>query len=106
MEQKRFQTSCLSHPLDLFLLNNYAYPSNVCRYVRGNTGTIARTCAATRVPLHLVGPLGFELTDSQLKRAGLDYWNSVCVKVHDDWVGGPSMCTHDATRFRAQLKGA
>lgn len=42
--------------------------------IPGNTGTIARTCAATRVPLHLVGPLGFELTDSQLKRAGLDYW--------------------------------
>ena len=42
--------------------------------IPGNTGTIARTCAATRVPLHLVGPLGFELTDAQLKRAGLDYW--------------------------------
>jgi tRNA (cytidine/uridine-2'-O-)-methyltransferase len=53
--------------------------------IPGNTGTIARTCAATRVPLHLVGPLGFTLKDSQLKRAGLDYWNSVCVKVHDDW---------------------
>lgn len=53
--------------------------------IPGNTGTIARTCAATRVPLHLVGPLGFTLEDSQLKRAGLDYWNSVCVKVHDDW---------------------
>ena len=33
----------------------------------------------------MVGPLGFTLDDSQLKRAGLDYWNSVCVKVHDDW---------------------
>ena len=53
--------------------------------IPGNTGTIARTCAASRVPLHLVGPLGFDLTDSQLKRAGLDYWNSVCVRVHDDW---------------------
>ena len=46
--------------------------------IPGNTGTIARTCAASRVPLHLVGPLGFDLTDSQLKRAVLDYWNSVC----------------------------
>ena len=53
--------------------------------IPGNTGTIARTCAAARVPLHLVGPLGFDLTDAQLKRAGLDYWNSVCVRVHDDW---------------------
>ena len=39
-----------------------------------NTGNIARTCAATGVPLHLVGPLGFEITDKHLKRAGLDYW--------------------------------
>ena len=45
--------------------------------IPGNTGTIARTCAASRVPLHLVGPLGFTLEDSQLKRAGLDYW---CVR--------------------------
>ncbi|MEN9207604.1 MAG: TrmH family RNA methyltransferase, partial [Gloeomargarita sp. GMQP_bins_14] len=39
-----------------------------------NTGNIARTCAATRTPLHLIGPLGFELSDRYLKRAGLDYW--------------------------------
>jgi len=53
--------------------------------IPGNTGTIARTCAATQVPLHLVGPLGFTLEDAQLKRAGLDYWSSVCVRVHADW---------------------
>jgi hypothetical protein len=39
-----------------------------------NTGNIARTCAATGVDLHLVGPLGFEIDDKKLKRAGLDYW--------------------------------
>ena len=39
-----------------------------------NTGNIARTCAATGTPLHLVEPLGFEINDRQLKRAGLDYW--------------------------------
>ena len=39
-----------------------------------NTGNIARTCAATRTELHLVGPLGFEISDRYLKRAGLDYW--------------------------------
>ena len=49
-------------------------PWSSSRRRSGNTGTIARTCAATRVPLHLVGPLGFSLEDSQLKRAGLDYW--------------------------------
>lgn len=39
-----------------------------------NTGNIARTCAATGAALHLVEPLGFEITDRNLKRAGLDYW--------------------------------
>ena len=48
-----------------------------------NTGNIARTCAATRTQLHLVRPLGFELTDRCLKRAGLDYWPYVKLQVHD-----------------------
>ena len=39
-----------------------------------NTGNISRTCAATGCALHLVRPLGFEITDQHLKRAGLDYW--------------------------------
>ncbi|SES99665.1 tRNA (uridine(34)/cytosine(34)/5-carboxymethylaminomethyluridine(34)-2'-O)-methyltransferase TrmL [Anaerobranca gottschalkii] len=42
-----------------------------------NTGNIARTCAATNTPLHLVEPLGFSLDDKYLKRAGLDYWDHV-----------------------------
>lgn len=48
-----------------------------------NTGNIARTCAATRTELHLVGPLGFEISDRYLKRAGLDYWPYVKLNVHD-----------------------
>ena len=47
-----------------------------------NTGNIARTCAATHTPLHLVEPLGFRITDRHLKRAGLDYWPSVSIKIH------------------------
>ncbi len=50
-----------------------------------NTGNVARTCAATAVELHLVKPLGFELSDRYLKRAGLDYWPYVHLRVHDDW---------------------
>lgn len=42
-----------------------------------NTGNIARLCAATNTPLHLIEPLGFSLDDRYLKRAGLDYWPSV-----------------------------
>ncbi len=42
-----------------------------------NTGNIARTCAATGARLHLVGPMGFTITDAKLKRAGLDYWHKL-----------------------------
>jgi tRNA (cytidine/uridine-2'-O-)-methyltransferase len=47
-----------------------------------NTGNIARTCAATDTELHLVGPLGFEISDRHLKRAGLDYWPNVNLHLH------------------------
>lgn len=49
-----------------------------------NTGTIARLCAATGSRLHLVGPLGFQLTDAKLRRAGLDYWDGVDLTRHPD----------------------
>jgi tRNA (cytidine/uridine-2'-O-)-methyltransferase len=42
-----------------------------------NTGNVARLCAATRTTLHLIEPFGFKLDDSQLKRAGMDYWQHV-----------------------------
>lgn len=47
-----------------------------------NTGNIARTCAATGTELHLIEPLGFELSDRYLKRAGLDYWQHVPLTIH------------------------
>jgi tRNA (cytidine/uridine-2'-O-)-methyltransferase len=49
-----------------------------------NTGNVARTCAATHTPLHLIEPLGFRLTDRYLKRAGLDYWPHVSLRVFPD----------------------
>ena len=48
-----------------------------------NTGNIARLCACTGARLFLVGKLGFSLSDKYLKRAGLDYWNSVDIKKYD-----------------------
>ena len=48
-----------------------------------NTGNIARTCAATGGKLHLVRPLGFEISDKYLKRAGLDYWDKLEIEMHD-----------------------
>lgn len=49
-----------------------------------NTGNIARLCAATRTPLHIVGAPGFRMDDRTLKRAGLDYWNDVELHRHLD----------------------
>lgn len=48
-----------------------------------NTGSIGRLCLATQTTLHLVKPLGFDISDSQLKRAGLDYWEHLKVVVHE-----------------------
>jgi tRNA (cytidine/uridine-2'-O-)-methyltransferase len=50
-----------------------------------NTGNVGRLCLATRSTLHLVKPLGFLLDDRQLKRAGLDYWDDVDLKVWDSF---------------------
>lgn len=49
-----------------------------------NTGNIARTCAATGSVLHLIRPLGFDISESAVRRAGLDYWHLVDVRVYDD----------------------
>lgn len=49
-----------------------------------NTGNIARTCAVTGCALHLVEPLGFSIDDRQLKRAGLDYWHLLNVRLYPD----------------------
>lgn len=49
-----------------------------------NTGNIARTCAATRSRLHLVKPLGFDISDKAVKRAGLDYWHMVDITVYEN----------------------
>lgn len=81
-----------------------------------NTGNIARTCAATGAPLHLVEPLGFELSDRYLKRAGLDYWPYVDLHVHasieDFWrhakaeggrlIGFSARATHSYTEVNYQ----
>ena len=50
-----------------------------------NTGNVGRLCALTRSRLHLIHPLGFAITDKNLKRAGMDYWQSLDVQQHADW---------------------
>src|SRR5579859_6567851 len=63
-----------------------------------NTGNVARLCAATRSTLHLIEPLGFSLDDTQLKRAGMDYWQHV--QWHR-WPGWPAF--QDRLPARARL---
>lgn len=55
-----------------------------CPEIPQNTGNIARTCAATGAALHLIRPLGFEIDDRKLKRAGLDYWDKLNITYYDD----------------------
>jgi tRNA (cytidine/uridine-2'-O-)-methyltransferase len=50
-----------------------------------NTGNVARLCAATRTTLHLIEPFGFKLDDTQLKRAGMDYWEHVTWRRWPGW---------------------
>ena len=83
--------------------------------IPGNTGNIARLCAATGCRLHLVRPLGFSTDDKHLKRAGLDYWHLLDISYHDSfeelqtlYPNGRFFChTTKATRFHsdAQFNG-
>ncbi len=50
-----------------------------------NTGNIARTCAATGAKLHLVKPLGFDISEKSVKRAGLDYWDKLEIEEHENF---------------------
>jgi tRNA (cytidine/uridine-2'-O-)-methyltransferase len=63
----------LDPPLKLVLVHPQIPP---------NTGNVARLCAVTGTPLHLVAPLGFALTEKKLRRAGLDYWDKVHAATH------------------------
>lgn len=66
-----------------------------------NTGNAIRLCANTGAQLHLVRPLGFELSDKQLRRAGLDYHEYATLKVHDDWPALLAAERPDPTRMFA-----
>ncbi len=66
----------LSKPLNLVLVSPQIPP---------NTGNIARLCACTGCKLILVEPLGFSIDDKSLKRAGLDYWDKVFLKLYPGW---------------------
>ena len=52
--------------------------------IPANTGNISRTCAVTGCALHLIRPLGFDISDKAVKRAGLDYWDKLNLTVYDN----------------------
>lgn len=56
-----------------------------CPQIPQNTGSIARLCAAFGVILHLIEPMGFQITEKGVRRAGLDYWQFVNLYVHKNW---------------------
>lgn len=70
---------------------NSAHTDPLCRVVLieplipENTGNIARTCVGTQSQLHLVHPLAFEITESRVKRAGLDYWEHLSIEQHPSY---------------------
>lgn len=63
-----------------------------------NTGSIGRLCLATRSTLHLVHPLGFEITDAHLRRAGLDYWKHLKIVEHENFEAFLQYLPSDAPR--------
>ena len=80
----------------------------VCPEIHWNTGNAGRTCLAAGATLHLIEPLGFSLADRQVKRAGLDYWEHVDLRVWPSWdafekklpeLGEPYFFSTKATRL-------
>ena len=69
------------------------------RRIPPNTGNVARLCAATKSVLHLIEPFGFKLDDSQLKRAGMDYWRQVEWHRWKNWKEFESAHSADAAKF-------
>ena len=53
--------------------------------IPGNTGNIGRSCVVTGTSLHLIEPLGFEITEKQIRRSGLDYWKDLDVHTYADY---------------------
>lgn len=70
-----------------------------------NTGNLIRLAANTGCRLHLIEPLGFDLSDKQVARAGLDYHDMACVRVHADW-GAAQLALPDRRWFALTTKGS
>jgi len=71
-----------------------------------NTGNIARLCAATASPLHLVGPLGFRIDEHSVRRAGVDYWHLVDVRTHSTFEAFVAAWSRESPAGRLHLFSA
>lgn len=71
-----------------------------------NTGNIARLCAATRTTLHLIEPFGFKLDDTQLKRAGMDYWRHLAWKRWSTWSAFEGALPAEARLWFVEIGGS
>ena len=70
-----------------------------------NTGNIARLCAVTKSTLHLIEPLGFELDDRTLKRAGMDYWQHLEWQRWKDWAAFEKSLAHNSRLWFIECDG-
>ncbi len=91
----------IREPLPTFGTNEdpYLHIALVTPEIPGNTGNIGRLCAGTDMWLHLIKPLGFELDNKKLKRAGLDYWPHVKLCVHESFDDFAAIFPHDKLHF-------
>ena len=71
-----------------------------------NTGNIGRTCVAAGAELHLVGPLGFSLSERQIRRSGLDYWSKLKLFRHEDYAAFESGLPAKASLLAFSAQGA
>lgn len=73
--------------------------------IAGNTGNVGRTCAATGSELHLVGPMGFTISERRLKRAGLDYWDKLAPQIYASTAEFLERLPKDADLFAFSAEG-
>ncbi|WP_231374013.1 tRNA (cytidine(34)-2'-O)-methyltransferase [Aureivirga marina] len=74
--------------------------------IPNNTGNIGRLCVGSNSKLHLVKPLGFEITDKRVKRAGLDYWGELELQYHDNFEAFLNQVENKDRMFFFSSKGA